>query len=876
MLSKMKLFFCALMVFFLIGCGETEVEQTHFDHLARAEVYKEQGQFKAAFIEYKNAVQKSGGDAEVYIDYAEALIDLGQYPGALSILEQIPNKDALTGKAKNLYYVTLIRTYQGMGKYRTAKKLFDNIDMTLPEVKLLHADNLLGLHDFVPAEEAYKALLDLNDQNDAALYGMAVISARKSETDQSLSYLKKIALKDSFYLKGQLLKAGIEVGLQDLEAAEETLSAILPELPTTDIMVPLKASVLERLAYILTRQGRSTEAYIYTKILAEAFPGADEVKEKYLSAVQNVQSGELKAAKRTLLEVLEDYPGYKTAIQLLGIISYLEGDNASASKYLSESVDPEVANEITRHIYAATNLKMNDPKKVIEILEPNIENTNIPETLALYGLAAISDGQYLKGEASLLKAISLDGKNTRVRLALSDFYRDGPKANKDKEWQQLDAAFQVDSKDLNVLKGVLSFYLRNEGEDKATQFINDILKTQSKDYATNMVAGYFYSNRGNIERALKHFSVSSGAVKEGGEYLNALSAKGRAELFLKMNQAAKTTFHDLIHSFPDSELGYRGLLSVYLLDENESEGQKQLEYLAQQNVKLAPYIVLIRDAISKQDVSSAKTYIEKAEAISGENSEIDRLIDGVKYVEALVAMQNKDIDLARSKVAEVLINDPDNMRLLSFLVNLEIQAGRINEAEKVLGQIESINRNHFIVNLLRGDVSIAKNDYPQAKKYFMQGWRTEPTDALGEKVYRVLGVLQEKSAQNKFLADWLGKIPNSIAGNMFRSIGYQRQGQRIKAAEGYEKVLALQPNNVTALNNLGWIYFEKKDQRALEILERAVSLAPDNAAVLDSYGWALVDAGQVSNGIVYLEKAYSLAPDSKEIKDHLDIARAKK
>ncbi|WP_197481148.1 hypothetical protein, partial [Oleiphilus sp. HI0086] len=220
---------------------------------------------------------------------------------------------------------------------------------------------------------------------------------------------------------------------------------------------PEKAVVLERLSYVLTRQGRSNEAYIYTKLLSEAFPGSNEVKEKYQLAVEKMQAGELDASKATLIEILNDYPSYKLATQLLGIISYLEGDNTAASKYLSESVDPEVANEMTRHIYAATNLKMNEPKKVLEILEPTIDRSKAPETLALYGLAAISDGQYKKGENALLKALSLDEKNIRVRLALADYYRSGPGANKGKEWQQLDQSYKLDSSDLQLLRSIVSF-----------------------------------------------------------------------------------------------------------------------------------------------------------------------------------------------------------------------------------------------------------------------------------------------------------------------------------------------------------------------------------------------------------------------------------
>ena len=90
----------------------------------------------------------------------------------------------------------------------------------------------------------------------------------------------------------------------------------------------------------------------------------------------------------------------------------------------------------------------------------------------------------------------------------------------------------------------------------------------------------------------------------------------------------------------------------------------------------------------------------------------------------------------------------------------------------------------------------------------------------------------------------------------------------------YEKVLQLQLIAAAALNNLGWIYFEKNDRRALALLEQAVEAAPENAAVLDSYGWALFKFGQRDKGLPYLEKALKLQPENSEIANHL--AEAKK
>ena len=241
-----------------------------------------------------------------------------------------------------------------------------------------------------------------------------------------------------------------------------------------------------------------------------------------------------------------------------------------------------------------------------------------------------------------------------------------------------------------------------------------------------------------------------------------------------------------------------------------------------------------------------------------------------------MAIQANDFSEARSIVADLLAEDPENLRLLSFLVDVEMKAGQLNEAAKILAQIENINPEHPIVDVFKGDLAIANKDLKTAKFHLTKAWKNTPSDHIAEKLFKVLGALAEKDNQLKHLENWLEVMPGSAAATLYQAINLQQNRQATKAMEAYEKVLQVAPDNVMALNNLGWIYFEKNDSRALELLKKAVNLAPENAAVLDSYGWVLAKNGKKAEGLVYLEKAHQLAPDEAEIKEHLDEVRGMK
>ncbi|WP_156499525.1 tetratricopeptide repeat protein, partial [Oleiphilus sp. HI0061] len=309
-----RLFISAVLVSMLIACGETDQKELNANHLARAKAYAEQGQYKAATIEYKNAVKKSGGEASSIVQYAEMLIKLGQYDAALSLLEQVS-----TDKDES-YYVALVESYQGKHKYLSAELVLDeHLSGNSVELQMLRAHNLLGLNELEQAVNAYQKILNDEAGNDLATLGKATALVRSNQVKESKGLLNSIPKGAKAFSKARILLAGIAIGEQNLEQAEDILTDLLSTMDNTDIIEPEKAVVLERLSYVLTRQGRSNEAYIYTKLLSEAFPGSNEVKEKYQLAVEKMQAGELDASKATLIEILNDYPSYKLATQLLGI-----------------------------------------------------------------------------------------------------------------------------------------------------------------------------------------------------------------------------------------------------------------------------------------------------------------------------------------------------------------------------------------------------------------------------------------------------------------------------------------------------------------------------------------------------------------------------
>ncbi len=89
-------------------------------------------------------------------------------------------------------------------------------------------------------------------------------------------------------------------------------------------------------------------------------------------------------------------------------------------------------------------------------------------------------------------------------------------------------------------------------------------------------------------------------------------------------------------------------------------------------------------------------------------------------------------------------------------------------------------------------------------------------------------------------------------------------GQYTKSRDAYLAALQVQPDNITALNNLAYVYAENLDDpsRALPFARRAARIEPENPSILDTYAWTLARTGRYEEALAPMEQAVRLAAES--------------
>ncbi|MEG2803892.1 tetratricopeptide repeat protein [Stenotrophomonas sp.] len=120
------------------------------------------------------------------------------------------------------------------------------------------------------------------------------------------------------------------------------------------------------------------------------------------------------------------------------------------------------------------------------------------------------------------------------------------------------------------------------------------------------------------------------------------------------------------------------------------------------------------------------------------------------------------------------------------------------------------------------------------------------------------------------LARGLAAYPDETALLYARALAWERRDDVPRAEADLRKVLVTEPENVAALNALGYTLADRttRYQEALELIDRARVAEPDNVAIIDSYGWVLYRLGRNEEALVQLRRAWSLAKDA-EIAAHV-------
>jgi len=335
--------------------------------------------------------------------------------------------------------------------------------------------------------------------------------------------------------------------------------------------------------------------------------------------------------------------------------------------------------------------------------------------------------------------------------------------------------------------------------------------------------------------------------------------------------------------------------------------QKKEIYLAeskiQQALKVRPgwdkaLMFQAQIAVFSGDLNKAKTLLKEASLKYPDNNKISKIL-------AQVLIKAEDYDAAAEVYQNIISADPRDIESQFALGLVYLQVDKDEQAEDVfkklleqpewkyqasfyLGKIEEkhdhskkaqvwfdkVTDGPFVFDASISAISLLAKDkqFDEANSRLSLLQSKFPKQKLRLLLVQAELYSQQKQYEKAFnlLTEALVDFPDQKELLYTRALMAERVNKPDIVEVDLKKILAMDPDNVEALNALGYMLLSKPDRYAdaEKYLQRALSLEPDAAVIIDSYGWLQFKLGNNEKALDYLQQAYEKQPEN-EIAAHL-------
>lgn len=242
----------------------------------------------------------------------------------------------------------------------------------------------------------------------------------------------------------------------------------------------------------------------------------------------------------------------------------------------------------------------------------------------------------------------------------------------------------------------------------------------------------------------------------------------------------------------------------------------------------------------------------------------------------------------RLRAAQARLKQGDPSRALALIAGID---GDISALQIQLSALDALGRAGDAAKELQKRLDERPGDPALIAVLAIRAKRAADDDGPGLEV--ALGALRSVPDKRRSAADvarWLGQLDRAPLGAKLldavgvpeapsaellraRATTLDAAGRSGEAEAALRQLLALQPDNDSVLNDLGFLLTKegRSLDEAIKLLERAVALKPEEPAYLDSLGWALHRSGRSAEALPILRRAARRAVerDEPDIREHL-------
>ncbi|MEO8779268.1 MAG: XrtA/PEP-CTERM system TPR-repeat protein PrsT [Rhodanobacter sp.] len=854
--------------------------------------YQASGQYRAAYIEAKKALQKDNKNGKAWLLLGQASLMLGDSKDALNGLQ---NAQA-NGVPQASWAIPMARAQLVSQEYDNALKTLSADQTFEPKLKVqadaLRGDAYLGLKQPDQAKQAYQAALTLDPKDPHALIGLAKLANAAHDADAAGKYVQQALAAAPENPQALVAKGDLAFESGDFAGAEASYQKVL-DLKHADWLPQERFYALTRQANTQAQLNQLDKALANIQTLEKMSP--KQPYPHYLHAVVLYKQGHLDEALAQLQQVLQVAPDNPQAQLLMGAVNYAQGNYGQAQMALSNVMGSDPKNVEARKLLALTMYREGHSRQALDTLRPAVPGTpSDAELTALLQRAATAAPGKTGAQAAATPASSpLDTQFAPAGKALAS----GNAVEAVRLLQAIpagDAAVEARRNTMLVMA-----YARDKRADEAAKTAAEYVKTHPNDSAAHLLYGTAlvaagqrdkaraqYSEAyqldpknlaamlslGNLDALEGHYADADGhyatVLKADPHNAAAMTARGQLATLQRDKAGAIKWYKQAIGAAPKSPGAYVALIVLY----SESGQLDEAVDTARQLVAAAPGNPAALNALGAAELNGG----HYSEALKPLQQAVDLAPQVPLYRTNLARAQllGKDTKAAEGNLDQVIKADPSQVTAVTLRAFINLQNHDLPGALALAKALQTTTATKVAGFALEGDLYMASKAWDKAAEAYQQGLKISSERPLVIKSFQALNASGAKAPEG-VLRDWLAKHSDDAATRLLLAQYYLDHAQNALAASQYELVLKAHPTSVGALNNLAWIYAEQHNPKALTAAEQAYKLAPQSPDVADTYGWTLITANQAQAALPILLKAAKAEPKAAAIQYHLALAQAR-
>ena len=869
------------MALLVSACGSDSPDAL----LASAQDYLSRNDAPAAIIQLKNVLKDRPDSAKARLLLAQALQATGDIAGAETEFRKAQDLGAAPDEVVPQLAQALLLGKQ-FGKITTDYALLQ-LASAPAQASLKTTVAIAWLRQ--GQEDKFRASIDeaLKAKADhvPALIELVRASAQRGNIDEALAGLDKIPRQSSGADEAHKLRGDLLLyGKRDMDAA---MVAYRDALQVNPSYLEGQAAVVQ----LLLLQGKTEAAAEALQRLAKAAPGKPQTL--YLQAMLAYAKNDLKAAQEHAQKLVTLTPENFRALELAGMTELRLGANVQAEALLAKALQLEAGLPMARRGLVTAYVRQGRLDKAMSALPVDVErNDRDPGMMALAGQVYMLHGDVERAQRYFARASNLDPKDPAKRTSLAvSRLASGQGDAALGELQSIAASDDGVVADMALINALL----QERKVDQALKAIDALEKKRPADVMPVFLRGRALllkrdavGARKAMERVLEidpnYFpavgvlAVLDNADKRPDDARARLEAAikrqpGNVQAHLALvelrqaNGADKTELATLlrkvVEAAPSSPLP-RLLLAEHHLRHSEP---KDALVVAQQAVSALPDNVQLLDVLGRAQSANgehnqAQASFNRMAALQPQSS-----LPFLRMASAnLIA---GDRDAASQNLRKALEIEPKSLEAQQGQVSLAMAAQKPGDALAISRAVQKQRPKEQVGYMLEGEIHAAGKAWDKAADAFRAGLKQVASPELAVRLHDVLLSAAKKPEADRWAAEWSRTQPKDAAFPFYLGNRALTLNELPESLRQFERVVAIQPDNAAALNNLAWLKGQLGRDGALADAERANALAPNQPAFMDTWAMLLSAANQHERALEMQKKVVQLQPQVLEFKLNL-------